>query len=212
MDTVTCGGIEVVHAEDLDGGGPRTWPHFVRAVREHVGPVGHAFEWCAGPGYIGFALLGEGLCERLTVADVNPEAVAACRATVERNGLAGRVSIYESDNLSSIPAGEQWDFVIADPPHFETALPRHIEDGFELRSVDAGWRLHREFFRTLPPHLAPGARVLLSESRVAGDHEAVFEEMMRGAGLELAEPVWELGEGMRRYCLHGKHAGAPAPA
>jgi len=206
FETVNCGGIDVSHAPNLDGGGPRTWPYFVDAVREHVGPVGHAYEWCAGPGYIGFALLGAGLCERLTVADINPDAVAACRETVARNGLEDRVNVYESDNLAGIPADERWDLVVGDPPHFPEPLPRHVEQGFVLRSVDAGWALHREFFRTLTPHLRPGARLLLSESWVAGDHQAMFEQMIRDAGLELTRPAWELGFN-RRYCLLAQWAG-----
>ncbi|NOG53459.1 MAG: methyltransferase [Planctomycetes bacterium] len=207
FDTVTCSGLAVSHSPDLDGGGPRTWPHFIQTVRRHVGEqVNHAFEWCAGPGYIGFALLGAGLCNKLTLADINPVAVAACRRTIEQNGLADRVTVYLSNNLADIPDSERWDLVIGDPPHFREALPRHIERGFELRSVDPDWSIHREFFRTLTPHLNPGARVLISESRVAGNYDDLFTHMMTEAGLELVEPIWELPE-MRRYCLLGKWGG-----
>lgn len=206
FEVVECGGIEVCHASTLDGGGPRTWPYFVDAVREHIGPVGHAYEWCSGPGYIGFALLGSGLCETLTLADVNPEAVAACHETIRRNGLEGRVNVYLSDNLRGIPSDEVWDLVIGDPPHFPEPLQRHIDDGFVLRSVDQDWRLHRGFFEDLPGHLAPGSRLLLSESRVAGDFDDMFIEMIREAGLEMVEPAWDLGFN-RRYCLHARVPG-----
>ena len=33
------------------------------------------FEWCAGPGFIGFALLADGLTGTLVLADVNPLAM-----------------------------------------------------------------------------------------------------------------------------------------
>ncbi|MGZ9104358.1 MAG: hypothetical protein ACXW3M_00750, partial [Rhodoplanes sp.] len=56
------------------------------------------------PGFIGFSLLAHDLCETLCVADINPEAVAACRRTVEANRLSDRVSVYQSDNLKDIPA------------------------------------------------------------------------------------------------------------
>lgn len=206
VEGITCSGLTVAHAADLDGGGSRTWPHFVQTVREHVGPVHHAFEWCAGPGYIGFALLGAGLCEKLTLADINPRAVRACRQTIDHNRLAERVTVYLSDNLTDVPDSERWDLVIGDPPHFPAALPRHIEQGFELRSVDPDWSIHREFFRTISPHLNNGARVLISESRVAGNYDDLFLRMMTDAGLELIEPPWELPE-IRRYCLLGRWGG-----
>ena len=57
---IDCAGIHVAHHETLDGGGPRTWPGYVEQVRARIGPVEHAFEWCAGPGYIGFALIAIG--------------------------------------------------------------------------------------------------------------------------------------------------------
>lgn len=204
-----CAGIGVCCTPRLDGGGARTWPHFVRAVREHIGPVGHAYEWCSGPGYIGFALLASGLCERLTLADINPTAVDACRETIRRNGLEGRVNVYLSDNLTDIPPAEVWDLVIGDPPHFPTPLQRQIDRGRVLRSVDHDWSIHRAFFRDLPAHLRPGSRLLLSESRAAGDHDDLFIGMIREAGLEMVEPVWELAD-TRRYCLHARMPDGPA--
>ena len=52
------------------------------------------FEWCAGPAFIGFSLLGKGQCETLCLADINPTSVAACRRTLADNGLSGRVTVY----------------------------------------------------------------------------------------------------------------------
>ncbi len=172
-------------------------------IREHIGPVGHAFEWCAGPGYMGFALLGAGLCKRLTLADINPVAVAACRETIRLNGLEDRVSVYLSDNLRDVPEHEVWDLVFGDPPHFPAALQRHIDGGFELRSVDTDWRVHRAFFEQLRPHTKPGSRLFLTESRVAGDHDDLIVSMAQSTGFELVEPVWEYPE-MRRYCIHAR--------
>lgn len=203
FEFVNCGGIEVAHFSHLDGGGPRTWPDFVKMVSEHVGPVDHAYEWCSGPGYIGFALLGSGLCNRLTVADINPDAVAACRETVRRNGLEDKVNVYLSDNLRAIPESEKWDLVIGDPPHFPEALQRHIDDGFVLRSVDADWKVHKAFFKQVPKHVKPGTHLLLSESRVAGDNDEFIIGLVESAGFELQGPIWEYPE-RTRYCMHAR--------
>ena len=111
------------------------------------------FEWCAGPGFIGFALLGYGFCDTLCLADVNLEAVEACRRTVTQNRLAERVAVYHSDNLDGIPASEQWDLVVGNPPHFVDISPG------ELRFHDEDWKLHRRSLRRL---VASSSRVELS--------------------------------------------------
>jgi methylase of polypeptide subunit release factors len=111
---------------------------------------GRVFEWCAGPGFIGFALLGYGFCDTLCLADVNPEAVEACRRTVAQNRLAERVAVYHSDNLDGIPASEQWDLVVGNPPRFVDISPG------ELRFHDEDWKLHRRFFSTIGSFLKPG--------------------------------------------------------
>ena len=201
MKTIDCAGIDVTHADHLDGGGPRSWPHYVEAARTRIGPVERAFEWCAGPGYIGFALLGSGLCTHLTLADINPDAVEAARLTVRRQGLEDRVTVFQSDNLRDIPESEQWDLVVGDPPHFPVALERHIERGFVLRSVDADWRLHRAFFAGIRRHLRPGGRMLITESMVAGEeHIPFFERLLAENNLVLVETPWRI-EKITRYFL-----------
>lgn len=207
LDIIECSGIEVAHNEFLDGGGSRSWSYFVDSIRENVGSVEHAYEWCSGPGYIGFALLGAGLCEHLTLADINPEAVEACRETVRRNGLEDRVDVYLSDNLKGIPAEVRWDLVVGDPPHFEKALDRHIEAGVVLRAVDEDWKIHEEFFRTVGAHMQPGGKLFLSESGRAGDFGEMFTRMMNEAGFGLIKPIWELGLNTR-YILLGEYKGA----
>ena len=120
FETAILGGIEVVYTEELDGGGGRYGQDYIDFVTTRLGPRGRAFEWCAGPGLIGFSLLGHGLCETLCLADVNPAAVEACEETVRRNGLEDVVDVYLSDGLDDIPAHERWDLVVGNPPHAGT--------------------------------------------------------------------------------------------
>src|SRR5215467_9087861 len=110
--------ISVVFEPALDGGGSTFGQEFIQVVADRIGPSQHIFEFCAGPGFIGFSLLAHGLCEKLTLADINPEAVQACRRTIADNALSDRVSVYCSDNLQDIPAAEKWDLVVSNPPHF----------------------------------------------------------------------------------------------
>ena len=97
-----------IHYKDrLDGGGSA----YAKDYRAYLGNRGmpkqaRTFEWCAGPGFIGFSLLGAGLTETLCLADINPEAVAACRRSIKDNALAARVNVYQSDNLANVPQSE----------------------------------------------------------------------------------------------------------
>src|SRR3954468_5200722 len=111
--------IAVNYLPELDGGGMTFGPQYLGVIRQKLGRIGHAFEYCAGPGFIGFSLLANGLCDRLTLADVNPEAVEAGRDTIARNHLEDRVKVYLSDCLDQIPATEKWDLVVSNPPHFD---------------------------------------------------------------------------------------------
>jgi methylase of polypeptide subunit release factors len=132
------------------------------------------FEWCAGPGFIGFALLGYGFCDTLCLADVNPEAVEACRRTVAQNRLAERVAVYHSDNLDDIPASERWDLVVGNLPHFVDISPG------ELRFHDEDWKLHRGFFATIGRFLKPGGIIVLLENN-RGSTAETFRSMIEAA-------------------------------
>lgn len=179
--TVRYGALRVSYLPELDGGGMTFGQDFVGLVRERFGKVRHVFEFCAGPGFIGFSLLAHGLCERLTLADVNPAAVRACERTVRENGLEGRVAVYEADVLDGIPADERWDLVVGNPPHFDASEASYEE---ARRLIDPGFRIHRRFYRDVSRHLVPGGSVVLQENRHASDGE-VFVEMVRASGLEL---------------------------
>ena len=174
----TYSGVRVSYKSHLDGGGSTFGQDFIPLLRERGMPkVQRAFEWCTGPGFIGFSLLAHGLTETLCLADVNPEAVAACRRTVARNGLERSVAVYLSDNLKDIPASEQWDLVVSNPPHF-------VDTSFgQLRYHDPDWSVHRGFFAGIARHLKPSGVVVLQENN-AGSTPDTFIPMIAEAGLK----------------------------
>lgn len=171
------GGIEVVWDRKLDGGGRGYGQNFVPVVRSMFGKVGRVYEFCAGPGFIGFSLLAHGLCESLCLSDLNPEAVAALTETVKRNGLEDRVSVYLSDGLQDIPRSEKWDLVVSNPPHFAAEAQSDI-----LRD-DPGWEIHRRFFREVSRFLLPSSNILLQENYTGSD-ESTFLPMLERSGLQ----------------------------
>src|SRR5262249_5631636 len=153
---MSLAGIRIHYMESLDGGGSNYAKNFVSYLYNRRMPKqARTFEWCAGPGFIGFSLLGASLTETLCLADINPQAVSACNRSIEDiipraaaacqrsfkdNVLAAHVNVYQSDNLLNIPQSEQWDFVVGNPPWFSD------ECAGDLLAHDSDWRIHRTFF------------------------------------------------------------------
>lgn len=175
----TFGGVRVHFKKDLDGGGSGFGQEYISYLRNRGMPRQHrVFEWCAGPGFIGFSMLGNGLAETLCVADINPAAVAACRRTIKDNGLGERAVVYLSDNLADIPVSEKWDLVVSNPPHF-------VDDFHgELRGHDPDWRIHREFFAGVRHYLKPGGMLIIQENN-RGSTIETFRGMIEEAGLHV---------------------------
>jgi predicted RNA methylase len=206
----TYAGIRVHYKTHLDGGGTYFGQDFIPFLRNRNMPKQwRAFEWCAGPGFIGFSMLGHGLCDTLCLADINDLAVDACKRTIDDNALAGRVSAYHSDNLKNIPASERWDLVVSNPPHFDDP---YFED--ELRAHDPGWRIHREFLADVGKFLKPDGVIVLQENN-NGSTAETFREMIEASGLQI---VFVDGCAPQRtpdhrfYYIGIMHKGATPPA
>jgi methylase of polypeptide subunit release factors len=176
---VVLGGITIDYKAELDGGGIAFGQDFIPFLRSRGMPKQpRIFEWCSGPAFIGFSLLGNGLCETLCLADVNPAAVASCQNTVRQNRLEDRVSVYHSNNLQSIPAGERWNLVVSNPPHF---IDQYEGD---IRAHDPDWSIHREFFSTVHKHLVDDGVIVLQENN-RGSTVETFRGLIDSAGLEI---------------------------
>jgi methylase of polypeptide subunit release factors len=113
----------------------------------------------------------------VALADVNREAVAAARATIEYNGLQERASVFQSDVLKGVPSTERWDLVVGNPPHFLQLEPGDDD----IRVVDSGWEIHRDFYRTVGQFLKPGAKVVMMEN-AGGSSPEEFEPMILEGG------------------------------
>lgn len=143
-----------------------------------IGRCRRLFEFCAGPGYVGYSLLAAGWCEHLVLADIDGAAVDAARRTAAHNGLEDRVTVYESDVLDDIPESEQWDLVIGNPPHF---LPDADRD-LSLKVFDPDWQVHERFYAAAKWHVRPGGLVIMSENTAATDPDLFADMISRGGG------------------------------
>lgn len=193
-----CEGVRVSYTADLDGGGNAFGRAYVPFLRSRLGRVERAFEWCAGPGFIGFSLLGAGLCERLDLGDVNVAARDAVARTVADNDLAGRVRFHLSDCFDQVPA-ESWDLMVANPPHVNAAAPAsaYQHSHSPLIWQDTDWSIHRRFYAGAARHLRPGGAVVVQENHRFSAPED-FSTMVKEAGLEVVG-AFECGPGFEDY-------------
>ncbi len=175
------GKILVAFTRDLIGGGTSFGQGLVPFVKDNFGKVDHVFEWCAGPGFIGFSLLAHSLCNSLTLADKEQTAVAAAMASVHVNGLTRAVSVYRSDCLDDIPSRESWDLVVANPPHSQ--VDKVMPDLPSRIYFDRDWSVHHRFYSQVSRFLRPEASVLIVED-ARYSNPSDFKPMIEQAGLK----------------------------
>jgi predicted RNA methylase len=178
-------GVRIRYTNELAGGGQEFGDDAIDYIERVIGPVDRAFEWCAGPGFLGYSLLGRGLCRSLCLADINPKSVAISKETMEHNGLSGRVSVVSSDCLDDIPNTEQWDLVIGNPPWSKTST-FYPTWGEPIKYLDVGLQLHRRFFRDVRKFLRPNAQLVLLESYLCTSMED-FRPLLEEYGLTVLD-------------------------
>jgi len=116
---------------------------------------------CTGSGCIAIAIALQLPLAQVDATDISPAALAVAAENVERHGLAGRVTLLESDLLQSVPAGH-YELIVANPPY----IPRESLDSLpsEYRSEPAlglvsgadGLDAVLEILSEAPHYLAPG--------------------------------------------------------
>lgn len=169
----------------MDGGGTWFGQEYIDVIKQRYSePFERCYEWCAGPGYIGFGLLDHGLCNSLCLSDVYDEAMARAEETAAVNKLTN-VSAYVTGTVAGLPEQEKFDLVVANPPHF---LQCPGDDNYQRIAVDQNWAAHQEFFSNIGKHLQPGAVILLQENQAGSlNREKDFEQFIDAAGLQITD-------------------------
>ena len=135
------GQIAVFDKPDQHMGGLAFGRDFPRVLNElGIGRRGRMFEFCAGPGYIGYSLLAAGWCESLVLADIDPDAVSdgALHGRAQRaRGPRRRLPLRRARSRSPTASAGTWS---SSTP----ALPS--EPNPDIRIFDPDWELHRRFY------------------------------------------------------------------
>jgi 16S rRNA G966 N2-methylase RsmD len=177
-------GLKVAWLPELDGGGSETYKEFLVIIKKTVGKVDRICEFCAGPSFIGFSLLAEGLCNSLCLIDINPEAVKAMQETIKLNNLQDKVTVYLSDGLNNVPESEKWDLVVSNPPHFKAQTQEEYEKNIILK--DPNWSIHKNFFRDVNKFMKPHSTIIMQECYM-GVEEKDFLPFLKDGNLHLID-------------------------
>lgn len=101
------------------------------------------------------AILAASKRTQVVAVDINPRAVEAACANTERNGVADRVEVRQSDVFSN--ADGEFDLIIFDPP-FRWFRPRDL---LEAAMADEDYHSLTAFFLQAKVHLSESGRMLV---------------------------------------------------
>ena len=124
------------------------------AVLAEARPDERVLDMGTGSGVNGILAATKGA--RVVAVDVNPYALDAARANADRNGVADRVDVRESDVFAGVDG--VFDLIVFDPP-YRWFTPRDVR---ELASTDTSYRAMTEFFVQARHHLVPAGRMLIA--------------------------------------------------
>ncbi|HMD62318.1 MAG TPA: peptide chain release factor N(5)-glutamine methyltransferase [Opitutaceae bacterium] len=167
-------------------------------------PPARILDLGTGSGAIALALARAFPGARVTAVDAVREALLLAAENAESTGLAGRVSLVESDWFQGLPAGETFDLIVSNPPYLSAdeaaaAAPevRDHEPGRALTAADGGFADIERIVAGAPGALAPGGMLAL-ETGIG--HRARLAAALKRAGFERTEPFVDL-TGRDRFFL-----------
>jgi release factor glutamine methyltransferase len=121
-----------------------------------------------GSACIPIAIAAHAKTSRAVALDISGDALAIARQNIEKNNLADRIELRQSDLFSVLTAGEKFDLIVSNPPYIPTAeietLQEEVRDHDPRRALDGGidgLDFYRAIASEAPKHLAPGGQLML---------------------------------------------------
>jgi 16S rRNA G966 N2-methylase RsmD len=180
--------ITVLYTADLDGGGTTFGKDYVPVIKSKYPnkKFSKVFEWCSGPGFIGYNLLSHNLCDYLCFSDLSYQAIKMVELTsaYQNNNCDNYVSSYLIKDLALMPTKEMFDLVVANPPHFKNNVS-FLSNTNRICS-DHDWKSHQNFFQHIKLHLNKDGIILLQENK-QGSQVEDFKTMIINAGLQITD-------------------------
>ena len=154
---------------------------------------------CAGSGCIGLAVAKHVPSARVTLGELDEEAIKVCRQNIRRNDLSGRVSAVRVDarEKPSRQLGE-FDVIVSNPPYIPTAdietLDTSVRDHEPHLALDGGadgLDFYRAICEKWRDALRPRGKLLFEVG--IGQADAVLR-LMRASGFGDVEIVKDLND------------------
>jgi hypothetical protein len=176
---INCQGITIKYHPFMECGGILRAPMFIESL-SLIAPnrvFNRCLEWCSGPGFIGFSLLGKGLCKQLDLADIwQPSLDAAQNVEVSCN-----VNTWHIRELSDIHPSQKYDLIVGNPPWF----PGNLLQSNRL-TCDPGLLTLKKFLSDAKNYLTPNGMIVLIEGQTyTGPKDIV--NVLDNTGLQLTQ-------------------------
>jgi release factor glutamine methyltransferase len=147
-----------------------------------------------GSGNIAVAVARQYPGARVTAVDLSPEALAVAARNAARHGVAERVRFLEGDLFGPVPVGEQFDFVVSNPPYIAReelgGLPPGVRDYEPHLALDGGPLGYAVFDRLVADarhFLRPGGWLIVEIG--APQEGPARQKIQAHAGYELAPSI-----------------------
>lgn len=182
--TIPGSTFQVCYNSNEDGGGTWFGQEYNSVIQKRYRKrFNRCLEWCSGPGFIGFGLLANNLCDTICLMDRYEPAGESVRETARINGVEQRTTFYCCDRISSIPDYEKFDLIVANPPHY---LECPGDDNYQRIAVDQNWQAHWEFYQHIGSHMHSDSVILLQENQAGSlQGPAEFKHMIERSGLKI---------------------------
>jgi len=176
-----CQGIKIKYHPSMEGGGIYRSPMFIE-VLSLIAPnriFNHCLEWCSGPGFIGFSLLGKGLCKQLDLADIWQPSLTAANAVKS----PCKVDTWHIRNLCDIQPPRMYDLIVANPPWWPGNLLPNQQNRL---GADPELATLKKFFIDAKNYLTHDGLIVLGEGQTyTGPKDIV--NVLADTGLELTQ-------------------------
>lgn len=130
---------------------------------------------------------------RITSIDRSAEALEVARRNTSRHQVASRITFLEGDLFAPLQAGEQFDFIVSNPPYIPTAdiatLATGVRDYEPHLALDGGPDGYAAFDRLIAgakDHLKPGGQLIVE---IGSPQEEPARDKLLQAGYELADTI-----------------------
>ena len=154
-------GIGIAYRQNENGGGMHFGQDYIDIICKRYGKVQTIYEFCSGPGFIGFSLLGANLCDNLILSDIHGPVGESIHRTIHINKIQN-VEFFNIAGVRELNC-QKIDLVVSNPPHF----CEHKDWLLKLENriyLDKGWNIHREFYKNIGSKLSDNGKILIQEN------------------------------------------------